>query len=266
LPKQFCTLKGYILLIDKGWSLLKAFKEINDVYYPGGMQSGPQRNRQIETWGQLAGKNRAISELDSLIDHCGSMNKMSKDIQMSSRTIKSIRAFFESLPNDLEHINSDSKYQFYEGKKVSFEEDLTHEFKEVKGNNPTKSIQNLVDEYVLAFLNSSGGSIFWGICDNGFVKSLQLDSSGKDQINKAINLKINTIEPSIDPTQIDVTFHNVSGIENGYVLEVNVPKSNSLGLFFNSSGNTWVRVNGCKQKLQGVALQDYIIQRMQKGN
>jgi hypothetical protein len=254
------------LLIDKDWSLLKAFKEINDVYYPGGMQSGPQRNRKVETWGQLAGKSRAISELNSLIEHCGSMNKMSKEIQMSSRRIKSLRSFFESLPTDFEHINPDSKYQFSEGKKISFEEDLTHEFKEVKGNNPTKSIQNLVDEYVLAFLNSSGGSIFWGICDNGSVKSLQLDSSGKDQINKAINSKINTIEPSIDPTQINVTFHNVSSTENGYVLEVNVPKSNSLGLFFNSSGNTWVRVNGCKQKLQGVALQDYIIQRIQKNN
>ena len=190
------------MLIDKNWSLLKAFRVINEAYYPGGMQSGPQRNRQIETWGQLAGKSRATSELSSLIEHYGSINKMSKDIQMSPRTIKSLRSFFESLPNDLEHINSKQKYQFTEGEKVSFEEDLTHEFKEVKGNNPTKSIQNLVNEYILAFLNSSGGSVFWGICDNGFVKCLKLDSSVKDQINKAINLKINTIEPSIDPTQI----------------------------------------------------------------
>ena len=146
------------------------------------------------------------------------------------------------------------------------EEDLTHEFKEVKGGNAAKSIQNLVDEYILAFLNSSGGSIFWGICDNGIVKSLKLDLTQKDQIRKVINSKINTIEPAIDPTMITVSFHNVSNSENGYILEVNIPKSNSEGLFFNSSGNTWVRVNGCKQKLQGVALQDYILQRVQKNN
>jgi hypothetical protein len=63
-----------------------------------------------------------------------------------------------------------------------------------------------------------------------------------------------------------VVFHSVAQTENGYVLEVNVPKSNTIGLFFNSSGQTWVRVNGCKQKLQGIALQDYIVERLQKNS
>lgn len=223
---------GVNLLIDKSWDLQNAFDEINAVYYPGGMQSGPQRNRQIETWGQLVGKKRALNELDFLINSYGSVNKCSKSIQMSSTSIKSLRTFFESLPDELEHTSSLIKYEFVEGEKCSIEEDLTHEFKEVKGCNPTKSIQNQVDEYILAFLNSSGGSIFFGICDDGIVKSLNLDSRIKDNINKSINSNISTIEPSIDPTQIDVVFHTVSGAENGFVLEVNVPKSNSKGLFF----------------------------------
>lgn len=254
------------MLIDRTWNLQSAFNVINEAYRPGGQLSGPQRNRLIETWGQLVGKSRAIEELELLIEQNGSINKMSKAVQMAPRTIKVLRAFFESLPSELENINSVSKYNFSEGEHCSLEEDLTHEFKEIKGNNPAKSIQNLVDEYILAFLNSSGGSIFWGICDNGLVKSLKLDITQKDRIRKVINSKVNIIEPSIDPTQIEVTFHKVSNIENGYVLEVNIPKSNSIGLFFNSSGNTWVRMNGCKQKLQGVALQEYIIQRIQKGN
>ena len=254
------------MLIDRNWTLQSAFVAINEAYRPGGQLSGPQRNRLIETWGQLVGKSRAIEELELLIDQYGSMNKMSKAVQMAPRTIKILKRFFESLPSELEHINPVNKYNFSEGELCLLEEDLTHEFKEVKGNNPAKSIQNLVDEYILAFLNSSGGSIFWGICDNGIIKSLILDAAQKDQIRKVINSKINTIQPSIDPTQIEVTFHKVSNIENGYVLEVNIPKSNSVGLFFNSSGNTWVRINGCKQKLQGVALQDYIIQRVQKVN
>lgn len=254
------------MIIDRNWNLQSAFTEINKAYCPGGQLSGPQRNRLIETWGQLVGKSRAIEELNLLIEQYGSMNKMSKGVQMAPRTIKVLRHFFESLPNELEHINPVNKYNFSEGEHCSLEEDLTHEFKEVKGNNPAKSIQSLVDEYILAFLNSSGGSIFWGICDNGIIKSIKLNSIQKDQIRKVVNSKINIIEPSLDPTQIEVNFHNVSNVENGYVLEVNVPKSNSLGLFFNSSGNTWVRINGCKQKLQGVALQEYIIQRIQKGN
>lgn len=252
------------MLIDISWNLQSAFDAINGAYRPGGESSGPQRNRLIEVWGQLVGKSRAIEELELLIEQHGSMKKMSKSVRMAPKTIKLLRTFFECLPSELEHINSMKKYNFFEGELCSLEEDLTHEFKEVKGQNPAKSIQSSVDEYILAFLNSSGGSVFWGICDNGVIKSIRLDLTQKDQIRKVVNSKINTIEPSIDPTQIEVNFHNVSNVENGYVLEVNIPKSNSVGLFFNSSGNTWVRVNGCKQKLQGVALQRYIIQRVQK--
>ena len=254
------------MLIDKSWNLQSAFDKINQAYRPGGEFSGPQRNRLIETWGQLVGKSRALEELDLLIEQHGSMSKMSKSVRMAPKTIKLLRAFFESLPSELEYINPMINYNFSEGELCLLEEDLTHEFKEVKGSNPAKSIQSLVDEYIIAFLNSSGGSIFWGICDNGMVKSLKLDATQKDKIRKVINSKINTIEPSIDPTQIGVHFHKVFNVENGYVLEVNIPISNTVGLFFNSSGNTWVRVNGCKQRLQGVALQEYILKRVQRSN
>ncbi len=98
------------------------------------------------------------------------------------------------------------------------------------------------------------------------LKSISLCAAQKDEIRKAINSKLRTLEPQIDPTQIGVIFHNVASCDNGYVVEVTVPKSNSDGLFFNSSGNTWVRLNGCKQKLQGLALQDYIIKRVRNGN
>ncbi|EIS3738785.1 ATP-binding protein [Aeromonas hydrophila] len=252
------------MLINKNWSLQTTFEMVNVKYYPGGIQSGPQRNRLIETWGQLVGKSRSLSELNSLIREYGSINKMSKSVQMAPRTIKTLRVFFESLPDEFETLTSRNSYKFNEGEKCILEEDLYNEFKEIKGQNPTKSVQNIVDEYILAFLNSSGGSIFWGIQDNGVVKSLRLNSQLKDEIRKSINIKINTIEPSIDPTRINVIFHGVVGTNDGYVLEVRVPKSNLSGLHFNSSGHTWVRVNGCKQKLQGVALQDYIIQRLQR--
>jgi len=54
------------------------------------------------------------------------------------------------LPDELGHTLPLIKYEFVEGEKCFLEEDLTHEFKEVKGANPVKSIQNLVDEYILA--------------------------------------------------------------------------------------------------------------------
>lgn len=254
------------MIIDRSWTLQEAFENINRAYRPGGQLSGPQRNRLVETWGQLVGKSRAVNEIDKLIETHGSMNKACKIVQMSSGTMKNLKMFFESLPDDLVRIEPVATYEFIEGEKVAFEEDLIHEFKEIKGGNPTKSILNLVDEYIIAFLNSSGGSVFWGINDQALVKSVELNTEQKDSIRKAINSKINTIEPAIDPTQIKIFFHGVKGSLNNYVIEVNIPKSNSVGLYFNTSGNTWVRINGCKQKLQGVALQEYILQRVQTGN
>ena len=40
---------------------------ISDVYQPGGYIGGPQRNRTIEAWGQLVGRNRAVRELDQAV-------------------------------------------------------------------------------------------------------------------------------------------------------------------------------------------------------
>lgn len=81
------------MIINKNWDLDIAFEVINNRYYPGGLQSGPQRNRQIETWGQLVGKTRALEQLDSLIASCGSINKMSQSVRMSSGSIKNLESF-----------------------------------------------------------------------------------------------------------------------------------------------------------------------------
>lgn len=252
--------------VDAKWSFLTTLEKAREAYIGWGKTSTGYRNSVMKVWGNTVGKTRAMNELNELIENFGSKNQLAEELYLSLHSLKSIEKYFRSLPDDLELTNRDLNYDFTEGCLCGLEEDLTTEFKEVKGLNPTKSIQNLVDEYILAFLNSEGGSIFWGINDDGVVKSLKLTAELRDDINKAINLKINTIQPSIDPTQIKVSFHKVINSNNGYVLEVNVPKSNSLGLHFNTSGNTWVRLNGCKQKLQGVALQEYIIQRVQQNN
>lgn len=49
---------------------------------------------------------------------------------------------------------------------VVFDEGRYSEFKEVKGTNPADSIKNTADEYVMAFLDGAGGSIYWGICND----------------------------------------------------------------------------------------------------
>ena len=245
---------------------MEALEAARAEYRGWGREGTGYRNNVMIMWGGIVGKSRALGDLENLIRDAGSRKLLSEEIQLSEYSLKLLEKRFKSLPDKFESTNVNENYKFIEGEKCQFEEDTTHEFKEVKGNNQTKSIQNVVEEYIIAFLNSSGGSIFWGICDDTTVKSISLCAAQKDEIRKAINNKLRTLEPQIDPTQIGVIFHNVASSDDGYVVEVTVPKSNSDGLFFNSSGNTWVRLNGCKQKLQGLALQDYIIKRVRNGN
>ncbi|MDP2502154.1 AAA family ATPase [Vibrio splendidus] len=245
---------------------MEALEAARAEYRGWGREGTGYRNNVMIMWGGIVGKSRALGDLDNLIRNAGTRKLLSEEIQLSEYSLKLLEKRFKSLPDRFKSTNVNESYKFIEGEKCQFEEDATHEFKEVKGHNPTKSIQNVVDEYIIAFLNSSGGSIFWGICDDTTVKSIPLCTAQKDEIRKAINSKLRTLEPQIDPTQIGVIFHNVTSSEDGYVVEVTVPRSNSDGLFFNSSGNTWVRLNGCKQKLQGLALQDYIIKRVRNGN
>lgn len=248
--------------INPEWDFLKTLEAARVEYKGWGREGTGYRNNVMVMWGGIVGKSRAVSDLENLIDQAGSRKLLSEKLELSEYSLKMLHKRFKSLPEKFESIYTNDQYKFTEGDKCQFEEDMTHEFKEIKGKSPIKSIQNVVDEYIIAFLNSSGGSIFWGICDDTTVKSIPLCTAQKDDIRNSITSKLRTIEPQIDPTQVVITFHYVAKSENGYVVEVNVPKSNSDGLFFNSSGNTWVRLNGCKQKLQGLALQDYIINRV----
>ncbi|EPC4053752.1 ATP-binding protein [Vibrio parahaemolyticus] len=210
---------------------MEALEAARAEYRGWGREGTGYRNNVMIMWGGIVGKSRALGDLENLIRDAGSRKLLSEEIQLSEYSLKLLEKRFKSLPDRFESTNVNENYKFIEGEKCQFEEDITHEFKEVKGNNPTKSIQNVVDEYIIAFLNSSGGSIFWGICDDTTVKSISLCAAQKDEIRKAINSKLRTLEPQIDPTKIGVIFHDVASSDDGYVVEVTVPKSILTGSF-----------------------------------
>ena len=153
---------------------------------------------------------------------------------------------------------------FTENVNCDLEENLTTEFKEIKGRNPKSSIQKAMGKYLISFLNVEGGSIYWGIDDSGLVKGVELTSKQKDEINISLTAEINNIEPAIDPTKVKIIYHEVLKNKGAYVIEVIVPKSRLQLLHFNKAGETWVRLEGCSKNLKGVALQEYILERSQK--
>ena len=85
------------------------------------------------------------------------------------------------------------KQKFIINQPVSIEETLYHEFKEVKGPNAVKAITNTADEYVVAYLNSDGGSTYWGIRDSDrIVVGVPLNFKQRDELNKVVTSKLTT--------------------------------------------------------------------------
>jgi hypothetical protein len=153
---------------------------------------------------------------------------------------------------------------------VEIEETRHYEFKEIKGKNPVGSIESVADQYAVAFLNSEGGHIYWGIRDSDrTVTGVQLEYNKRDEIRRVVTEKLAQIQPAIAPTQYRIEFHRVydgvseSAIPDLYVVELVVPRASSNTLYFTGRSETYVKTDGGKKRLTGPEIQEEIIKRLQ---
>ncbi len=86
--------------IDKDWNFEEALSRITIKYHTGNPISGPQRNRQIESWGQLVGRTRALNEFELAIERHGSRTAFGRTYHIATSTLRSLKKFFENLPDD----------------------------------------------------------------------------------------------------------------------------------------------------------------------
>lgn len=154
---------------------------------------------------------------------------------------------------------------FVLGQVVASEESRTVEFKEVKASSVVKIIANLADEYAVAFLNSEGGSIFWGIRDEDrVVVGVHLSSQQRDELRRVVTDKLNSIQPPLDPTRFRIELHPVSGeavAPDTFVVELSVPASGSTSPYFTAGNQAYVRLDAANKKLNGQQLIDWIKNR-----
>ena len=95
-------------------------------------------------------------DLLSYILECA--KKLSSALKEADRLL----SISKSTEKAVHRVNCD----FIENLKCGLEENLTTEFKEIKGSNPKSSIQKAMGNYIISFLNVEGGSIYWGINDS----------------------------------------------------------------------------------------------------
>jgi DNA modification methylase len=162
------------------------------------------------------------------------------------------------------------KMRFIRNQPVPVEETKYYEFKEIKGMSPVSAIENMADEYSVAFLNSEGGRIFWGIRnDDRVTVGVLLTYRQRDEVSKAIDHKLSQIQPAIAPSTWRVEFHQV--YENGcaipdlFVVELIVPRaSQSNFLYGTGKGEVFVKTNSGKKKLSLTELQAELLNRLAK--
>ena len=67
----------------------------------------------------------------------------------------------------------------FRGKESRLRKIVIMNFKEVKGDNPVRSISSIVDEYAVAFLNigrKGVGRVYWGVSDDRKVVGVKFRS------------------------------------------------------------------------------------------
>jgi len=156
--------------------------------------------------------------------------------------------------------------KFILGEAVQIEETRYHEFKEVKGGNAVDSIKGLADQYAVAFLNSEGGRIYWGIRDEDRVAvGVKLTYSDRDEIRRVVTEKLMQIQPSIAPTAYRIEMHPVYKLEDEIldlvVVELVVPRSSSKDLYSNGKGEVYIKTDGGKRKLTIPEIQAEVLRR-----
>lgn len=123
-----------------------------------------------------------------------------------------------------------------------------------------QAIGGIVDEYVVAFLNAAGGSIYWGIRDSDrIVTGVSVSDKVRDQLKQVIGQKLSNIAAAVPPRMVDVPFHSVRGAAGGTipdtcVVEVRVAEPRTTTLFLTGSGAAYRRTLGGVQKLSGAQL------------
>jgi len=160
-------------------------------------------------------------------------------------------------------------YTFILNRLVDVEETRHYEFKEVKGSKPLDTIKNTCDEYVVAFLNSSGGRIFWGIRDSDrYAVGVTLSSAERDALRRVVTNQLHQIKPPISPTAYQINLYPVyedesceKQVEDKYVVEVVAPCVFGNDLYSTGSGQVFVKTDSGKKLLSFQEVQDEIRRR-----
>ena len=148
--------------------------------------------------------------------------------------------------------------KFVRNEKVPFEEGLNCEFKSLAGaTNPVPLIRDYVDIYVVAYLNAGiAGSIYWGITDKGKAVGVSFDRGARDDVRKAIDGKLRSINPLIFTSAYEITFldlfdtdRDATPMPDRTIVKLDVNRVSPRQVYFTGSKQAFIKTHGGRDEL-----------------
>jgi hypothetical protein len=246
--------------IDRGWTFKQAVDAVWMAYRGIGLESKGYRNSALMAWGNVLGRERALSEFDAFIEsHGGSFDAAAKVIEFSARSLKKIRKHIASLPSSIAPTPAATRHRFVLDEQLAADEDRIVQYKEITTANVADAIKNVADEYAVAFLNSGGGRLFWGVRDKDRrVVGVKLLYADRDRVRQVVANKLSGIRPHLDPTTFRFEFHPVFDGEMPvpvWVIELVVPRADGLTVYWTEGDQVFVMLDGVRKRLQGPEIQ-----------
>lgn len=116
------------------------------------------------------------------------------------------------------------------------------------------AFKETIGKYVCGFLNSEGGTLFFGVSDAGVVLGITLDQEMEDELRWDIQFAVRCIEPDVTASEYSVNFARVmrhSGELSAdlKVLEICVRPRCSPAVLYSYKGSVYLRRDGSLQVL-----------------
>lgn len=136
------------------------------------------------------------------------------------------------------------------------------EFKSVSSTNPAKAITADLARYAIGFLNRFGGTMLFGVADDGTVEGVSIRRDQRDDLGKRIKAELLNITPAVPLGAFKLTFRPVIGAANllpdCYVVALEIPAGKSNEMFFRTE-RTWARLGKETRSLSGHELFAHIL-------
>lgn len=177
-------------------------------------------------------------------------------------TARNLRVLRGVRPHSADHLSY--------GAEIKCDEDRENEFKALSTTvNPVFTAAQYCKKYISAFLNTSGGRLFFGVVDNGRVRGVQLNRESRDKLRLAIDHVVRCYTPSVGPDMYDVEFvpvcrripQGVLPLADLFVVRVTVQRAPPGRVYVAGDKKAYYRMDGSAVEMPA----DMLIDRTARG-